>query len=74
MRILLIVALLIMGCSVTSNSGIGDYTRGAELSKESQEVSVRLNVSARQSFVAKIKLPGSGRPLIPPGMLDFAFR
>jgi hypothetical protein len=41
MRILLIVTLLIVGCSETNNSTDGTYTRSAELAKESQEISER---------------------------------
>lgn len=41
MRILLIVTLLIVGCSGANNSTSGTYTRSAELAKESQQISER---------------------------------
>lgn len=41
MRILLLVTLLIMGCSAANNSASGNYTRRAEVAKEGQEISER---------------------------------
>jgi hypothetical protein len=41
MRILLIAALLMVGCSQMNNSTSGNYTRNAEFAKESQEISER---------------------------------
>ena len=41
MRILLIVTLLIVGCSMANNPTNGSYTRSADFAKESQEISER---------------------------------
>ena len=51
MRILSIVTLLIVGCSVTNSSTSGTYTRSAELAGESQEISEREHRCIRATVI-----------------------